>query len=93
LSRDCLVHFSNADIIRALRNFKASGAKYLLMTTFTNKRVNTDVMNGDWRPLNFQLEPFNLPVPLVLINEKCTEGGGTYSDKSLGLWSLASFAV
>lgn len=92
-NRDCLVHFSYADIIRALRNFKVSGTKYLLMTTFTNRRANPDIVTGDWRPLNFQLEPFNFPVPLVLINEKCTEAGGIYSDKSLGLWSLASLAM
>jgi len=88
-SRDCLVHFSYAEIMRALRNFTTSGATYLLMTTFTNRRTNTDIANGDWRPLNFQRAPFNLPSPLCVINEKCTEAGGMYADKSLGLWSLA----
>ena len=87
--RDCLVHFSYAEIDRALRNFKASGSKYLLLTTFTKNRTNFDIANGDWRPLNFQLPPFNFPAPLCLITEKCTEGGGIYSDKSLGLWPLS----
>src|SRR5919108_4247955 len=34
LSRDCLVHFSYADIRAAIDNFRRSGSKYLLTTTF-----------------------------------------------------------
>lgn len=35
-----------------------------------------------------QLQPFNFPAPIRIINEKCTEAGGQYSDESLGLWEL-----
>ncbi|MDP9279920.1 MAG: class I SAM-dependent methyltransferase, partial [Gemmatimonadota bacterium] len=34
LCRDCLVHFSFANIVAAFRTIKASGAEYLLTTTF-----------------------------------------------------------
>jgi hypothetical protein len=44
---------------------------------------------GEWRPLNLQRAPFNFPEPLRLINERCTEEGDRYADKSLGLWRLS----
>lgn len=87
LCRDCLVHLTFADIAKALDNFRQSGAKYLLTTTFPG-RQNSDLGKGLWRALNMEAAPFNLPAPLELINEGCTEGGGAFSDKSLGLWCL-----
>ncbi len=87
--RDCLVHLSNRDILRALRNFKKSGSIYLLTTTFPNTDVNADMVSArGWRPLNLQKPPFDFPEPLLLTNENCTESGGMYSDKSLGLWLI-----
>lgn len=85
-SRDCFVHLSFNDIINALRNFKSSGAKYLLTTTFTQRTENQDLGEGFWRTLNLQLAPFNFPPPLKLINEGCTEENHLYTDKCLGLW-------
>ncbi len=85
-SRDCLVHLSYADALKILRNFKASGAVYLLTTTFTDRSSNEDLGDGFWRPLNMQLAPFNFPAPLELVNEKCTEGGSGFADKSIALW-------
>ncbi len=86
--RDCLVHFSFTDILLALRNIYTSGSKYLLTTTFPSRRNNHDIVTGSWRPLNLEIAPFNLPKPLKVINEGCTEGNGAYSDKSLGLWQI-----
>ena len=87
-SRDCLVHLSYNDTLKILHNFKASGAKYLLTTTFTDRASNSDLGNGFWRPLNMQLAPFNFPSPLELVNEGCTEGNNLFRDKALGLWLL-----
>jgi hypothetical protein len=87
--RDCLVHLSNDDIGKALDVIRRSGIRYLLTTTFTECDGNADIVTGDWRIINLEKPPFSLPPPLELINEKCTEGGGTYSDKSLGLWRVA----
>ncbi|MFK0251624.1 class I SAM-dependent methyltransferase [Amycolatopsis azurea] len=90
LCRDCLVHLSFADIERALRNLRRSGSRYLLTTTFTELGANDDIVTGDWRPLNLCREPFGFPEPLALLVEGCTEEGGAYADKSLGLWEIAT---
>ena len=89
LCRDCPVHLSFDNIFRALANIRGSGAKYLLATTFTGDAiVNEDIVDGDWRLLNFQLPPFSLPPPLALIVEGCTEQAGAFADKALGLWRV-----
>lgn len=87
-SRDCLVHLSFHDALKVINNFKRTGAKYLLTTTFVQREQNEDLGDGFWRPLNKQRAPFNFPEPLALINEGCTEGNNEYGDKSLGLWLL-----
>lgn len=87
--RDCLVHFSNKDILNAITNIKSSGSKYLLTTTFTNHHMNFDIVTGDWRPLNLQDKPFNFAPPLMIINENCTECNGEFKDKSMALWEIS----
>ena len=84
--RDCFVHLSFADIRKALSNIKRSRVRYLITTTFPECKVNEDITTGDWRVLNLEQPPFNLCPPLRLINEECTEGGGEFRDKSMGLW-------
>ncbi len=86
--RDCLVHFSHADVRRALRTLIESRSAYLLTTTFPSRRENRDIVTGEWRPLNLEAAPFHLPPPLRLIEEHCTEKDGAYQDKALGLWRL-----
>lgn len=89
ICRDLLVHLPFTDIVKVIRNFKSSGSTYLLTTTFTGiQRNNIDISTGSWRPLNLELKPINLPRPICLINEKCTEQNGLFSDKCLGLWRL-----
>lgn len=93
--RDCLVHLSFADSLQIVANFRRSGARFLLTTTFTNRTGNNDLVGVDsfWRPLNLCKAPFNFPEPLLLINEECTEEAGQYGDKCLGLWLLESLPV
>jgi len=79
--RDCLFHFSFDDIKKALCNIKKSGSKYILTTSFNWKSIeNIDIKMGEWRRLNLQLEPLNLPSPLDFIVE------GSYLDKCLLLY-------
>ncbi|HUM51738.1 MAG TPA: class I SAM-dependent methyltransferase [Chitinophagales bacterium] len=85
--RDCLVHLSIAQIMDALQNIKKSNAKYLLTTSFTNTKLNRDIVTGDWRPINLEIVPFNLK-PIYTLVEKCTEFDGMYKDKSLILLEL-----
>ncbi len=91
LCRDCLVHFSFEDVLRALVNICANGSKYLLTTTFPARAENKDIVTGRWRTLNLEAPPFNLPPPILLLNEQCPvvdPDGMTYPDKSLGLWLI-----
>lgn len=89
LCRDCLVHFSFADVHAALANVRRAGCPWLLTTTFPGCAENEEIITGDWRPLNLQLPPFNLPPPALLIDEQCTEAGNVFTDKSLGLWRVS----
>jgi hypothetical protein len=89
LCRDCLVHFSFADIGRALSNIRGSRITWLLTTTFPGQPANREIVTGDWRPINLTRPPVNLPEPVELLNEGCTEGAGVFADKSLGLWRVS----
>jgi hypothetical protein len=89
LCRDCLVHLSFANIASAVANFRASGAAWLIATTFPEWQTNADCEDGDWRALNFERTPFSWRPPVKLLNEHCQEAGGGWRDKSLGVWRLA----
>ena len=90
LCRDCLVHFSHRDVWATLANFRRSGSRYLLTTTFVARGRNGDIRTGSWQPLNLQAAPFHFPPPLELVDERCTHTGGIYRDKRLAVWELAS---
>lgn len=87
--RDCLVHLSHKNVTAALKNFKRSGSKYLLTTTYPGAMENMNIVTGGWRPLNLQLPPFRLPQPDAMFDERATENDGSRSNKHLGLWNLA----
>ena len=84
--RDLLVHFSFSDALRTIRNIKRSGSTYLLTTTFTARKIHSDIETGQWRVINLQLPPFNFPPPLRLIKENCTENGMDVKSQGLGNW-------
>lgn len=101
LCRDCLFHFSHADVFRALHAFAASGSTWLLTTTFTYRALprNGDIATGGWTALNLELPPFSFPPPRrLLIEGNVTEAivyttaQGQYqfpqNDRCLGLWLL-----
>jgi SAM-dependent methyltransferase len=85
LCKECLIHLPNRQVCDALRNFKRSGASYLLTTTFPNLRANRDTWPGSFRPLNLQIAPFKLPPPREIVDD----GRDTSESTAvLGLWSL-----
>jgi len=90
--RDLLVHLSTKDIFSTLKNFKSSGSTFLLTTHFTDPRKYKNLpfvsISVGWRPINFTLKPFHFPQPEIIINEGCTESGGSFSDKSIAVWRL-----
>lgn len=85
--RDCLVHLPIDNIQFALANFRKAGFKYFMSTTFPKCQSNKNISAGDWRPINLQIEPFNMTRPLTLIAET-PNASGPYSDKSIGVWCL-----
>jgi hypothetical protein len=85
ICRDCLVHLSYTDIIKALANIRISPIKYLLVTTFPKHR-NTDIQTGQWRPINMALSPINMAEYLDIIDEWCLEPG--FDDKSMVLYRI-----
>jgi len=85
ICRDCLVHFSDRLIRKAVRNIRRSQSTYLLTTSFP-EHSNSDIVTGNWRPLNLCRPPFDFPPPIQLINEGHSS---PYGDKSLGLWRIA----
>jgi hypothetical protein len=91
--RDGLVHLSNSDISKALRNFKNSGSIYLLTTTHPAHPKNRDVFTSEWRPLNLEASPWNFPKPLATIAEEDMQANGEHRDKTLALWRLSDLSV
>ena len=86
--RDCLVHFSFEDIKKSILRIKQSKSRYLMTTSFVNLKTNSDILTANWRPINLEKQPFNLPKPITIINEKCDEMDGIYSDKCICLWEI-----
>ncbi len=93
--RDLLVHLNFNDAQKAIDNICNSKSKYLLTTTFPGRKENVNIRydskNIGWYPINLDLEPFNFPSPIEIINENCTEANGQYKDKSLALYEIRSF--
>jgi hypothetical protein len=89
--RDGLVHLRNAEILAALRNFRRSRSTWLLTNTFIDRPANDDLpATGDWRPINLEAPPFNLPAPARVLDERCLVSGGAFRDKRLALWPLST---
>lgn len=61
--RDCLFHFPIKLAQKALRNFRKSGSRYLLTTTFPDG-VNKNIASGYHYHINLQAPSFGFPPPL-----------------------------
>lgn len=80
LCRDFHQHIPNAMVISALRNFVASGIRWLIATTHDNP-VNEDIEKpGMFRRINLEVGPFCLPATRTLIADP--PGSGHY----LAVW-------
>ena len=90
--RDLLVHLNYKDAKKAIDNIRTSKSKYLLTTTFPKRKENINILYDlkeiGWYPINLDLDPFNFPAHLEIINENCTEANGQYGDKSLALYEI-----
>ena len=90
LTRDCLVHLSEAHVKKAVANIKASGSTWLLTTTFPNLGTNEEIATGQWRRIDLQKPPFGFPAPDSMIAEGMEYEKGQGPDKMLGLWRIAN---
>jgi hypothetical protein len=90
ICRDCLTHLCNSDVLRALSNIRASGALYLLATTFPDGTNRHDIINGWWRAINLEAPPFNLPTPMQLVLEspQLEDLSDPHYGKCLAVWQL-----
>lgn len=92
VTRDCFVHFPNEEVIKAIKNIKASKSKYLLTTNFTwrHKDFNRNIGMGGWHRLNFECSPFNFPIPKRIIIEGNIQSSDHHQhrDKTMSLWEL-----
>ena len=89
IARDVLVHLSYSLIFSSLRNIIMSDSLFLLTTSFPSRSENYEIKTGGWRPLNLEITPFNFGLPFLSLNEGCTEGKGTFRDKSLNLYKIS----
>jgi SAM-dependent methyltransferase len=84
LCRDCLVHVSFQDCALILKNFRRTGASWILLNTYPEIRHNLNQFTGkQWRRLNFRLPPFGFPEPIEMIPD-----GGDVDPSQLALWRL-----
>lgn len=83
LCRDCFIHLSNRQIITAIQQFRSSGIRYMIASTYP-VAVNEEIPTGYYRPVNLEKTPFNLSVPTDMIKDY-PEGE---VERYLGLWDL-----
>ncbi|MEZ4978333.1 MAG: class I SAM-dependent methyltransferase [Chitinophagales bacterium] len=80
IARDFLFHLSNESVLKVLANFKRSGTKYLITTSFDDVKENIDLKEDEkkrgwgWRKINVEIAPFNLGNPLAQIEEQTPNG-------------------
>ena len=80
--RDGLVHLPTETIKKVFKNI--ASCKYVMKTHFTGQRVYRDIQVGQWRPINWCLEPWNLEYPMCIYNEEYNDNA--WADKSMGVW-------
>lgn len=65
ICRDCLLHLSNADIIKTFKNISSSNIKYILLSNWYEDFNNLkDIPTGKHRYINFLEEPYFFEPPL-----------------------------
>lgn len=91
--RNCFVHLSNDDIYMALNNIKKSRSTFLLTTTYIREKANTDTKQGKWRPINFNIKPFNFPPFIEYINTDFGDGEKNHPGNGMAFWRVSDLPV
>jgi hypothetical protein len=80
ICRDCLVHLDNTNTKLVAAKFK--NYKYVASTNFPGLETN----NGNWKPINLIIEPYNFGKPYeVIFDDDFVEGIG---EKTLSIWQF-----
>ncbi len=93
ICRDCLFHLPNKFVISTLNNFKLSRSMYLLATEqrwlTQNRELTTDELLNESgnKPINLEIEPFNLGTPLESFDERGAFAGER-GIRSMSLWKI-----
>lgn len=87
LCRDCFIHLSNRDVIKALANIARTDTQYLITTTFPDLKTNQDTVTPYWRALNLQLPPYNLPPPFRIVGD-FSPLQAAHEQKYQGVWQI-----
>lgn len=82
--RQALQHLAWTNVVLAIDNFKRSGSKWLLATTFANDYSGPSTDDGGFFPYNLEDSELELGVPEETWPE--SEYSGAY--EQLGLWRL-----
>jgi hypothetical protein len=90
--RDCLFHLPFEMIFRALDGFCRSQIPYVMMTNHLNttRFQNRDIEAGDFRLLDFHLEPFDLPRDVLY---QIPDYVYPFPRRELCVWSRAQIAA
>lgn len=83
LCRDCMIHLPNERVNAALKNIAKSNIEWVFLTTYPNVTENKEIKEGKWRKVNLEIAPFNLPKPVMIVDE---EEKTWNSGKSIGVW-------
>jgi hypothetical protein len=86
LCRDCFIHLPTRLIRAALRNFRVTGARYLLLTNDRGAEPYNDIPVGSFRRIDFIRPPFSFPEPLSVLSENA-------SGRELCLWELSTLPI
>ena len=93
LCRECLLHFDDTDVWRALRNLLRRRPSWLLLGTFPGQGNNPPIATGHWRPLDLQAPPFSLPPPTWACPDAPPGDAQAGAAKQLGLWKGSDLAT
>lgn len=86
LCREVLFHLSLDDCMATLRHIVSTKSPYFMATTDRGTGFNADILSGDYRLLNLEIAPFNLPKPTFEFEE--SGDGLAPLGRVLGLWML-----
>ena len=86
LCRHLLPHLCFDDALRVLEQCHRNGARWFLSTTFPLVETNYDVVTGDFRAINLERPPFELPPPARILDDSFHANPHC----RLGVWDIRS---